>query len=307
MPCDVSYISYKKGNSPAIVLSWPIQHGNWFVLNKLKNGEPCSCPTLSYGSEATALAYSVFEIVSHNLTGDPKVQENSGVSSVCCNIQNDHFIITAVCPKAFGNIKKVLRLMLNSIVPHKMYKLYSKNIALLNAKSVRDEFNHLVNEMYTSLNKCEAVVIGNVVKLESKDVLKALDDYLSSYCKWSKVDDKGRPPYSLVKEKGKTSYPTFLVNMAVANNLLAMYIEDVHGCSSVVNSNEVIVKASKQINVNKDKLKATVLKFDKLKEPHAACLYLAAKNCTVDAQSAKKFMKDKKSMNEIAAAVILKV
>ena len=49
----------------SVVVSFKSQC-NWFVLQKLMRGQPCSCIELAFASENTAVAYSIYEVIRRN-------------------------------------------------------------------------------------------------------------------------------------------------------------------------------------------------------------------------------------------------
>ena len=81
---------------------------NWFVLQKLKRGQPCSCLELAYASENTCIAYSIYEMIKEKLMGSPLEQSKSKISTMDCNYQNGEFIITFNCLNNISVVRKIL-------------------------------------------------------------------------------------------------------------------------------------------------------------------------------------------------------
>ena len=86
---SLTFVPNSKASCVCVTVGWSMKEGNWFVLNKLKRGVPCTCPDLAHGSEHTALAYTVFQLAESRLLGDAKAQQTSKASGVSCGFQND--------------------------------------------------------------------------------------------------------------------------------------------------------------------------------------------------------------------------
>lgn len=277
---------------------------NWFVLQKLKRGQPCSCLELAYASENTCVAYSIYEIIKEKLMGSPLEQSKSKISTMDCNYQNGEFIITFNCLNNIPAVRKILTVAVSKITPHKYYSKYSHNVKLLNGNPFKGEFIYSCNELKGS--SLQIFIIGkfNIDGDKFTDMVKKVND------KYSAITESkgGEKPHSLSKYQGKTDYPTNKAEGYVAV-FVKDFIKNEFGLPAVPNSGEVIVY-NKKWNVTSKKVsdasvkKYTAQKYSKLKDKFIPImLYMISSECTLDTNSLIKLHTDNPSHTIIATKI----
>jgi hypothetical protein len=277
---------------------------NWFVLQKLMRGQPCSCLELAFASENTAIAYSIYEVIKEKLIGSPLEQSKSKVSSMTCDYQNGEFVMTMSCPNNIPTVKKNLLLVASKITPQKYYTKYSHNIKLLNGKPFKNEFlysSDLLKDM-----KLNVFIIGkfNVTGEKFGDIVNKTN------AKFAKIPANigGEKPRSLGRSLGKTSYP-----FNIANGYKAVFVRDFikseTGLPAVLNSGKVIVYnkkwdvSSKMISESEVK-RYVDQKYAKLKDKFIPMvLYMVASECLLDIASMIKLYKDSPSFTVVAGYI----
>jgi len=227
----------------AVSIGFPVKQANWFAYKKLECGRPCGCPTLACGSEATAMAFSVFDNVKEKLIGTPMLQISSGVSSVRCNYRNGEFSIHLVCPANYTALKKALILTVKAIVPHRLYAKYTANIVLLNAKPMRSEYIHVSNELVENM-MLNIVIAGklNIDQAKISDMTQAISKKLNL----STVSGVATVPSSLSATRSRSNY-----QIVEAKSYSAMLASDFISATSDINSticnNDVIIYSEKKL------------------------------------------------------------
>lgn len=222
-----------------LAIGWKC-HANWFVLNKLKKGEPCQCPTLAYGSECTALCYSLYELISAKLMGDAKAQEASKVLSVDCNCNSTEFFLTIHCGPSMSILRKVLSVTMKFLQPEKLFPAYKENLKILNGKPQRDEFDYSAKELRASLDAGVHVAAFGKVNLDSEKMKKIVDAASAKYTKPAKALPAGKKPDSLSVQPGESQYPVIKVPNAALGSALVNFFASVHE-RAVVGPHGVIV------------------------------------------------------------------
>lgn len=277
---------------------------NWFVLQKLKRGQPCSCLELAYASENTCVAYSIYEIIKEKLMGSPLEQSKSKISTMDCNYQNEEFIITFNCLNNIPTIQKILTIAVSKITPHKYYSKYSHNIKLLNGKPFKNEFIYSCNELKGILLQIFITGKFNINDNKFVDIVKRINDKYQIITE----SNQGEKPHSLSKNQGKTDYP---INKA--EGYMAVFVKDFikneFGLPAVPNSGEVIVY-NKKWNVTSKKIsdesvkKYVAQKYAKLKDKFIPImLYMISSECVLDVSNLIKLHKDNPSPNVIASNI----
>jgi hypothetical protein len=287
----------------SVVVSFKSQC-NWFVLQKLMRGQPCSCLELAFASENTAIAYSIYEVIKEKLIGSPLEQSKSNVSSMTCDYQNGEFVMTMSCPNNITTIKKNMLLVASKIAPQKYYTKYSHNIKLLNGKPFKNEFlysSDLLKDM-----KLNIFIIGkfNITDEKFGDIVN------NTNAKFAKIPAQvgGEKPRSLGKSLGVTSYP-----MNTADGYKAVFVRDFikseTGLPVVLNSGKVIVY-NKKWNVTSNNISESVVnnhadqKYAKLKDRFIpVTLFMIAMECLLDIASMIKLYKDNPSSSVVAGYI----
>lgn len=299
---SLHYLHNNNAGGVCLAVSFSLT-GNWFVLNKLKRGEPCSCTQLSKHSEATALAYSLYELVRDKLLSDADVQQKSKVSGVSCSLHNGNFTICVKTASSMSGIRKVLSIIEKNLTPKRLFPMYSANIKLLNGRPDRAEFSHCVNDMQKGLASLTCIIVGSV-KLDKRK-LEVVADAASSKAP-SYADLKPtKKPASLELDANPTDYPTVKTSGMMAS-LVSDYIENVSNARTVVMDNSVVIHDMSWTSAKiKDKKKIVkwASSYDKVKDLSSALVYLALVNCETSADDAVLFAKKSVDGKVIAKAV----
>jgi len=155
-------VPYAKAACLQVMIGFKVKNINWFVLNKLKRGEPCGCPSLAHGSEATSLAFSLYKYIIAKLNISAGIQEKSKAVNIQCFTQNEMFFITLQTLNNGSALRKVLSLVEKNLEPEKLFPYYKACIKLLNGSASREEFISVANEMNESLSKVVCLVSGKI-------------------------------------------------------------------------------------------------------------------------------------------------
>ena len=234
----VTYVADSKvPHGTTISIGFP-SPSNWFVVKKLMRGIPCGCATLANGSEATCLAYAIYDSVKAKLT---RTTSQAGVSSVQCNYRNGEFSIHIICGKS---VKKVLSTVAKCMRSSRdLYSKYSANIQLINFKPVKSEYITVYNELVNSLI-LNAVVVTRYKLNQSK--VNALASAMASYLPTKPIDGTMTKPSSLMLERGGTSYPN-----VTAKSWHAMFglelLNFVHDTNAVIANDQIICYDEKKM------------------------------------------------------------
>jgi hypothetical protein len=268
---------------------------NWFVLQKLIRGQPCSCLELAYASENTCVAYSIYEIIKEKLVGSPLEQSKSKVSAMSCNYQNGEFIMTLSCPNNLPTIKKNLLVVMSKITPHKYYTKYAHNITLLNGKPSKSEFLYCADLLKAITINVFIIGKFNITDDKFSDIVEKTS---AKYIK--PPAQTGDRPRSLDKNQGRTDYPT-----NIADGYTAVFVKDFikseTGLPVVIHSGEVIVYNRKWVVTSKKITDDTVKKYSDQKYAKLndnfipMTLYMAATECLLDVPNMIKMYKDNPS------------
>lgn len=300
----VQFIPNAKAGGVCISVGFASPNSNWFVLNKLKRGEPCGCPSLSHGSEDTALAYAIYQNVCDKLLSDIKAQQASKVSGIACNLQNGEFTIYVKAAGNVSGIRKVLSVVEQSLTPDKLYQAYSANIKLLNASPHREEFNACVNDMHKHLKNIVAVVIGKVNM--DKEKLTDIVDKATAKFNAGHALSPAKKPESLSFAKHNTDYPV-IKSKGMMATVVADYITSATHERAVVKDGSVIVYklewTSKNINDAHRIDNWANAKFGKSQELKSALVYLACVNAEINPSAVVSFMKESIDVKKLALSV----
>lgn len=301
---NLHFVQNNKAGGVCLQVGWKCPDGNWFVLNKLKRGEPCGCPALSHGSETTALAYSVFQYINNKLAGDAKSQEASKVSGVSCGLQNGEFFICVKPAGSMSGIRKALMVVEQNLAPEKMYPLYAANIKLLNGTSHREEFNECANAMRESM-KSQVCLLTGKVKLDSAKLKAIVEKAAGKYSTGTKVGPIKKPA-SLVLANHGSDFPTVKAKGMNAA-LVSDFIDYATHERTAINSGDVLVYRenwTKPKGLNAKKVDTWCnARFGKLSDATSALVYLSCMKCEIDPSSAIAFSKTKATASSIAMAI----
>ncbi len=301
---DLHFVPNAKATCVCVVVGWTMKEGNWFVLNKLKRGFPCSCPELSYGSEHMSLAYGVYQLAQSKLLGDAKAQQTSKAASVSCGYQNDEFFICVRTIGTLSAVRKVLSVLEQCMIPDRLYPAYASNIKLLNSKPSRDEFAYCVTTITKSMQSLKCLVIGKAKFDDQKLALIAE----SASAKFSAASSEaGTKPYSLAKSRGESEFPTVKAKSPMAAIVTADFLHSALYERIDVNSQTVIVyneKWSKPKSLDKTKVKKWVTqKYGKLADLESSLVFLAVSKCELDPSSGIEFTKKSATASTIGDLV----
>ena len=283
---SLSYFASPKAGGVCIAIGWKCPSLNWFVLNKLKRAEQCSCPTLAPGSEMTAVAYSVYLNIYDKLMRDPKATQDSKVAGVSCNYQNGEFFVCIRSGSTFSGIRKALVLTAKALTPTKLYQTYASCIRLLNGKPSRDEFDHCSGVISGHVQSLNCVVVGKVKIAD--DNLKVLVETVAAAIPDS-VKPSGSKPES-GEPSAETSYPTVPAK-GVAAVLVADFVLSMIPDPVTVHSDVVIVKKLgwKAPKVESDKIERwTNSRFGKLENIPVATAFAGLATCQMNPELAAK-------------------
>ena len=290
---SLNLLSFAKAPSAQISVGFSIEGLNWFVLNKLIRGDPCSCPSLAYGSEVTSLCFSIFKMVEFQLISNPKLQNASKVSRVNCNAQNGMFFITIETQNNGSAMRKVLSVVMKSLVPERMFKIFSGNIRLLNGTPDRSHFNYVVNMVRESLKDVTVLVIGKFPPTLDKEKVKEFADSIQNKfnSEFKKLGD-AKKPESMDIEMGVTEFPT-LTSKGINAVFIAQFLRFMHPEIRIdVHSDEIIIrnlrwKANDSAMEKSAKLYCS--KFANVNDLKMVCIYGVVCKVECDPQTIIKF------------------
>ncbi len=298
---NLTFVPNAKASCVCVTVGWSMKEGNWFVLNKLARGVPCTCPELAHGSEHTSLAYSVFQHVREKLLGDAKAQQATKASSVSCGLQNDEFFI---CVKTIGTVsavRKVLSVLEQSLVPSRLYLNYVANIKLLNGKPTREEFMFCANDLAKSMKSLECLVIGKA-KFDKEKLALIVG---SASGKFAAEEVKGgSKPASLSAKPGESEYPTIKCDSPMSAILAADFLGNVSYESIDINSKTIIVYREnwkQPKNLDKKKVEKWIMqRYGKLADLGSSLTYLAVSQCMINPSDAISFVKGSVTLQTVA-------
>lgn len=294
----VKHIFDPKAKIAGIAIGFKVPDVNWFVMRKLKKGEPCNCSELAHGSEQTACVYAVYQTVCKNIVGDPRIREKTGADKCLFNYQNGEAVIIISAPATNSNIKTLLRLVAKSLTPQKFYPQYSINIRMLNGSPKRDEFNYCCNNMKLD---CNIVIVSSLKNANEKDLHSV---FVSKLTKFEKQQPASKP-VSLAKARGSTEFPTLNIKSDVARLLVADYISASGVNTALIDSHIVVYyPADRWETVRKmlddsKKIDRYVDSHYRLKNFNSAIVYDALMSGQLNVPAIKSFASKTPSMAEI--------
>lgn len=247
---SLAYVFDKKIPYVTLTVGWSTST-NFYVLDKLKRGEPCACPSLAHGSECMALDYSVYQYLRAQLVGSAERQLKTKVGYMDCSVAGSDFVITIHTSTKVG-FARILNIMMANLAPHRMYSIYQNNIKILNGKPSREEFNWCVNTLTKSLKSINVAVVSKF-NIESAQ-LKLLLERVNAKYKPIPTLEKTSKPASLSTSANDTMYLLIKCKNNVTSSLLASYIRDSVALNVRTSANGVIVytKTKLPAKINKE-------------------------------------------------------
>lgn len=300
---SLCFVPNAKAGCMQLVIGWPAPHTNWFVLNKLKRGEPCGCFTLAHGSEETALNYSLFQHIRNKLNNDANSQRASKVSQVGCNVQNDMFYLHMQTVSNATGVKKVLAMIVQSLTPTKLYKVYCANIKVLNGKPNRAEFNHCANQALINVKKLSCVISGKM-KLDNTKLNDLVEYVVKKYKSYDKLSPEEKPS-SLNATPGKSDYPSIKAE-GIAAPLTIGFLNTIYTDLMVVNAPNVLVYNNKWVapsGVNDKVDKWCNSRYGKIADLTPVLVYFIASTGAADPATLSAFATTKNDAKSVASMI----
>ena len=302
--------TYSKANGVIVNVGFKTPNVNWYVMRKLHRGEPCECPTLAHGSEASALAYALFQHVQDKLVGNPQAMAKNKATNVCCSYQNGELTLHIACQGTVSVVNRILSETSRALTPEKVFPRYQANIRMLNGSPKRDEFNACVNQMAPGMAKISVLVVGKVNLGKGKKIKERMTKLTGTVNKKLNKVSKQTPankPASLKEKKNETQYPTLSVS-GPAVVYVCDYLSSVLKIPIAVNSNKIIVY-DKNIK-NKlaalrapKRVSAYVKKYSKVKDLNAVLAYLASANCNINVSTLISIAKGNSTLSKIESDI----
>jgi len=265
---SVHYVKNPKTGNACINIGWK-SDSNWFVVRKLKRGEPCSCEKLAKNSEETALNYAMAQAVRERLTR-PNMIEKTRVASFNCEYQNGEFYLTISCAPTVSVIRKVLSEVNVALAPSKLYAAYSANIRMLNGVPNREEFSWCANKLAGELGSLVAVVSGKAAIAADK-LNAATTAAASKHVSAAKIA-KNTKPTSLSEPQGDTDYPKIKAS-GVGAIFVSVLLNELRVSHSVSSGNVIVYANVPKLTKKRIDGHAT-LRYGKMKELQAGLVQL---------------------------------
>jgi hypothetical protein len=256
---ELNFQQNPRAGSACISVGFNVKGLNWFVLNKLLTGIPCSCPSLSYGSEITSVCYSICVAVNIKLQSNPKFSNlNKVFTTATCNIQNNMFFINVNTQHNFNAIKRVLGVIFSVMKqPESHYREYSTCLSTLNSKSSREHFNYAVNVVRSGLAKLYVLIIAKLPSSVDEVKLNTLMDMMIlSHSQFSKTNAKDEPstePDNMKTHINPTQCPNIKASGIYTFLLMLFLRSKLPGMRVSANTNEVIIYTDTLNHKNMDK------------------------------------------------------
>jgi len=301
MSISITQVVHKKAPNEQIVLSFPAPF-NWFVINKLKRGEPCGCSKLANGSETTALLFALYQSICNELIGDAKKQAASKATAVRCNGQHGEFIIAIACDKSISSIRKCLTLSAKCISKlDKLFPAYAYNMELLGGPKNRGEFALAANAVLSKLPaKIPVLVVGKAPTFKKEQLEDMTAKINKALVKPAKLDTKGVANLPSNEEPSTdTEYPTFKIT-----NIVKMHVVyDMTPRSNIHDDALIIYDERAKYDAKKasEKCKQLFGKFDD-ETIRVMMTYHMASASTANATKLIAFAKSKMTAKDICSA-----
>ena len=300
----IHVVPYVKAPCLQIMIGFKVDNINWFVLNKLKRGEQCSCPSLSHGSEITALAFSLYKFIQTKLNSSAGIQEKTKVVNIQCYTQNGMFFITMQTLSNGSALRKVLSSVEKCLVPESLYTYYKYCITILNGKPSKEEFGYVVNQLRESLKNLTCIVCGKINV--TKDTLSLIAEssaakFKSDFTKFTDVEK----PESLSAEPGESTYP-FLSAKKMDITFVADFLRGNTQELVVVNSEKALIYKQnwKLPSGLESKLDLWIKRnYEKIADLKPALIYISITRGDVDPDTICDFISQKFELSDLKAAI----
>lgn len=270
---------------------------------------PSEKNNLMKDSEASALAFSIFETMRDKMIGSPLESMGSKVSNITCKSLNGNFIIYWNCQGTGSALRKNLGLALASLNPIKMYSKYKENMKFLGAPAPREHFNHCVKNMNSAISKKISVaVIGriNTDKNKMEVILDKVFKKLPKLVNPPEKDTKSPPSRDCTTEM----FPHVKCSSGIGCLVLADYISSNSGNMGVEVHSGVVEVYNKGWESKRNKLKDdrridnyVNQKYNKPKvKDHLSLIlgYYAITHTFADCETLEKLIKNNLSPKDIS-------
>ena len=303
---DITHLNNPKLGNACIVVGWKLPL-NWFVLNKLKRGEPCACPQLAPNSEITALAYAMFQHVHELLYGNALAMTKSKAVNVCAGY-NEEFFINITTASSFTAVRYCLNIVAKCSNITSLFSAYSANIRLLNGKPNKEEFFHVCNEMNKALAHTSCVIVSKT--LFDADKLKTLKESFANHVDIREPASKGSAP--LKGELGTSDYPSVKCKSGLQALVVAIFITTKFDVNVAINGDVVIVKNpnwtmkgndASSIDLHINRLYA---KLDKSSSINTSLAFFGMTHCLMGPSNLAEILGKKIAVSDIKSLLLLK-
>lgn len=298
-------VPYVKAPFMQIMIGFKVSDINWFVLNKLKRGEQCSCPSLSHGSEATALAFSLYKFIYTKLNASAGLQEKTKAVNIQCYTQNGVFFITMQTNSNGSALRKVISSVEKCLTPESLFVYYKYCIGILNGKPSKEEFAHVVNDLRDSLKNVTCVASGKI-NLTKETLSAIVESAASKYKSDFKKLPNATKPASLSAEPGESIYP-HLSAKGMNVTFVADFLRNNTQELVVVNSDKVLIYKENwklSTSLNSDKVEFWIKRnYEKLHDLKPALIYISMFRGDVDPETICGFIDRKFSLSDLESAI----
>jgi len=167
----VSVIRLPRAPTLAVSLCWKCPHPNWYTLHKVKKGYKTSDPQFKEGGNCVVLCYSMFQRVEQRV-GNAK----NSIDCMSCEVHDGHFQICFSTENKLSKLKKALKMVVKNLDPSKAWKQYAINMRNFNGRADKEEFNHVVASVNSSLKSSISILACGSVKMTSTKAGKKVSE-----------------------------------------------------------------------------------------------------------------------------------
>jgi hypothetical protein len=265
-------------------------------------------PKLMNGSEESALAFSMFELIRDKMIGSPLESTKSKVSNIKPKILNNNLVIYWNCMGNLSALRKSLSLAVSTLNPNKLYSRYSENLKFLGGVAKRDYFEYIAGKVANNILEGIDIVAVGRVKIKSSDKVKEM--LASVHKKIPPLKKSSKSTMKSEKREYESTYSEFPVVKCKSQMnciFVADYISSMAlGMAVEVHENVVEVYSNrwptrhKQIK-GKSKISGYVKqKYGKIRDSLSATIaYHAISHSRADTAALKKLLNSKLSLSDI--------